>query len=150
MFATVGLSTGGVKRKRTQNGFEVDIPIHPYLAETLSYVPADAFTFLETVKGRARTAAGLGSSMRGWCDKAGLPHCSSHGLRKAICRRIDEIEGDVFKVMAVSGHHDLKEAQKYIDKYNRKAKANSAIGSLPGGGNQERTLANHPSRFVKK
>ncbi len=138
------------KTKKNPDGFEVNIPIHSYLAETLSHVPADAFTFLETANGRARTAAGLGSSMRKWCDKAGLPNCSSHGLRKAICRRIAEIEGDVFKVMAVSGHHDLKEAQKYIDKYNRKAKADSAIESLPSGGNQERNLANHPARFAKK
>lgn len=137
------------KTKKNPDGFEVDIPIHPYLAETLSYVSPDAFTFLETARGVARTAAGLGSSMRGWCDKAGLPNCSSHGLRKAICRRIAEIEGDVTKVMAVSGHHDLKEAQKYIDKFNRKAKADSAIESLPGGGNREQKLANHPGRFAK-
>ncbi|MGD9918455.1 MAG: tyrosine-type recombinase/integrase [Paenirhodobacter sp.] len=138
------------KTKKNPDGFEVNIPIHSYLAATLSHVRPGAFTFLETATGSARTAAGLGSSMRNWCNKAGLPNCSSHGLRKAICRRIAEIEGDVFKVMAVSGHHDLKEAQKYIEKYNRKAKADSAIESLPSGGKREEGLANQPERFAKK
>lgn len=138
------------KTKKNPEGFEVDIPVHPYLAETLAHVREDAFTFLETAYGRARTASGLGASMRKWCDKAGLPLCASHGLRKAICRRIAQIEKDVFQVMAVSGHKSIKEAQKYIDAYNRAAKADSAIASLPSGGNSEQNLTNHPARFVKK
>lgn len=137
------------KTKKNRNGIEVDIPIHPYLAETLSHVRSGAFTFLETAAGRARTAAGLGSSMRKWCDKAGLPLCSSHGLRKAICRRVAEIEGDVFKVMAVSGHTDIKEAQKYCEAFGRQKKADAAIASLPDGANGERNLTNPPDRFVK-
>ncbi|MFV0301709.1 MAG: hypothetical protein ACK5IP_12670 [Paracoccus sp. (in: a-proteobacteria)] len=70
-------------------------------------------------------------------------------LRKAICRRVAEIEGNVFKVMAVSGHHDLKQAQRYIDRYNRKAKADSAIESLSIGGKQKQGLANHPAGSSK-
>lgn len=138
------------KTKKNPDGFEVDLMIHPYLAETLSHVRPDAFTFLEVPGGASRTPAGLGSSMRKWCDKAGLPLCSSHGLRKAICRRIAEIEGDVFKVMAVSGHTDIKEAQKYCEQFGRKAKADSAIASLPSGGKGEQSLTNHPARFVKE
>ena len=129
------------RRKTSKNpdGFEVNIPVHPYLAETLAHVPADAATYLQTEDGGRRSANGLGTSMRKWCDKAGLPHCSSHGLRKAICRRIAEVEGDVFKVMAVSGHTDIKEAQKYCDRFNRKGKADSAIAGLPDGAKYETT-----------
>ncbi len=88
--------------------------------------------------------------MRKWCDKAGLPLCSAHGLRKAICRRIAEIEGDVFKVMAASGHKSLKDAQRYVEQFGRKAKADSAIASLPSGAEGERNLTNHPARFTKE
>lgn len=137
------------KTKKNPNGIEVDIPLHPYLEETLSHVRPDAFTFLETQGRRARTASGLGSSMRKWCDKAGLPLCSSHGLRKAICRRVAEIEGDVFKVMAVSGHTDIKEAQKYCEAFGRRKKADAAIASLPDGANGEQNSTNRPQRFVK-
>lgn len=138
------------KTKKNPEGFEVNIPMHPYLAETLTHIAADAFTFLQTETGKPRTSAGLGSSMRKWCDKAALPNCSSHGLRKAICRRIAEVEGDVFKVMAVSGHTDIKEAQKYCDRFNRMGKADSAIHGLPSGAESEQNLTNHPERFVKK
>lgn len=136
------------KTKKNPSGIEVSIPVHPYLAETLSHVREDAFTFLETAYGSARSADGLGNKMREACDKAELPLCTSHGLRKAICRRIAEIENDVFKVMAVSGHTDLKEAQKYIEQFGRKEKADSAISSLPGGVDREQKLANHPLRFT--
>lgn len=138
------------KTKRNPDGVEIDIPIHPRLAEALAYVPKDAFTFLQTEQGKARTAEGLGSAMRKWCDKAGLPLCSSHGLRKAICRRIAEIEGDVFKVMAVSGHTDMREAQKYCEQFGRKSKADAAIFSLPNGTKIEDSVTNHPARFVNK
>lgn len=138
------------KTKKNPEGFEVNIPVHPYLAETLGHVAASAFTFLQTEDGKSRSANGLGTSMRKWCDKAGLALCTSHGLRKAICRRIAEVEGDVFKVMAVSGHTDIKEAQKYCDRFNRKGKADSAIAGLPSGAESEQNLTNHPARFVKK
>ncbi|GLK62947.1 hypothetical protein GCM10017635_04160 [Paracoccus kondratievae] len=62
------------------------------------------------------------------------PDClffAAHGLRKAICRRIAEAEGDVFKVMAVSRYTDIKEAQKYCDRFNRKGQTNSAITGVP-------------------
>lgn len=138
------------KTKKNPEGFEVNIPVHPYLAETLAHVRPDAFTFLQTEDGSARSSKGLGSSMRKWCDKADLPNCSSHGLRKAICRRIAEVEGDVFKVMAVSGHTDIKEAQKYCERFNRMGKADSAISRLPSGAESEQNLTNHPARFVNK
>ena len=132
------------KTQRNPDGIEVSIPIHPYLAETLSHVRADAFTFLETPNRTTRTPEGLGTAMRKWCDRAGLPKCSSHGRRKAICRRIAEIEGDPFKVMAIYGHKDILEAQKYCDRYNRNRKADSAIASLPTGANQEHPVVNFP------
>ena len=88
--------------------------------------------------------------MRKWCHKAGLPLCSSHGLRKAICRRIAETEGDVFKVMAVSGHTYMREAQKYCEQFGRKSKADPAILSLPDGAKIEDKVTNHPARFVNK
>lgn len=138
------------KTRRNPEGIEVNIPIHPYLAETLAHLPPDAFTFLQTENGLSRSVKGLGSSMRKWCDKAGLSLCSSHGLRKAICRRIAEANGTAFEIMAVSGHISLKEAQKYCEEFGRKGLADSAIASLPSGAHGEQNLTNHPARFVNK
>lgn len=137
------------KTRRSPEGVEINIPIHPYLSETLANLPIDTFTFLQTESGLSRSVKGLGSSMRKWCDKAGLSLCSSHGLRKAICRRIAEAGGTAFQIMSVSGHISLKEAQKYCQEFGRKELADSAIASLPSGANGEQNLTNHPARFVR-
>lgn len=67
----------------TRSGIEVDIPIHSALAACLARVPPEFEFFLQTAHGTAPTPGTLGNYMREWCDEAGLPQCSSHGLRKA-------------------------------------------------------------------
>lgn len=63
------------KTKKNPEGFEVNIPVHPYLAETLAHVAPSAFTFLQTRAGTSRSPDGLGNKMREWCNHAGLPLC---------------------------------------------------------------------------
>lgn len=135
------------KTKKNPSGILVDIPIHPELAEVISACRA-TFTFLETRQSKARTRAGLGSSMRKWCDAAGLPLCSSHGLRKAICRRIAEAGGTPFEIMSVSGQVTLAMAQKYCETFGRRDLADSAFSRLSQT-KVEQNLTNHPLRFVK-
>jgi len=137
------------KTRKNPNGVPVNIPLHPELVRVLAAVPDDAFTFLQTAQGKARTADGLGTAMRKWCDAAGLPMCSSHGLRKAICRRLAEAGATAPEIMAVSGHKTLAEVQRYIEAYGRANAADSAISKLPGGSKGEQNLTNHPARFVK-
>lgn len=134
------------KTRRNPSGIEVNIPIHPYLAETLA-VAGDHFTFLETMQGKARSRKGLGTSMRKWCDKAGLPLCSAHGLRKAICRRIAEAEGTPHEIMSVSGHVTMSEAQRYCETFGRKGLSDSAFAKM-GRTNPDQNLTNFPTRFV--
>ena len=126
-----------------------DNPVHPELARALSTVPKDALTFLQTQQKKARSANGLGNSMRDWCDAAGLPLCSSHGLRKAICRRLAEAGCTPHEILSVSGHITLAEAQRYCEEFGRKNLSDSAIGKLPGRPNGEQVVTNPPKRFVK-
>lgn len=83
------------RRKKTAktNGVMISIPTHPDLADVLAKLPNDR-PFLATADGKGRSPDGLGNSMREWCDKAGLPECSAHSLRKAIARRLAEAWGD--------------------------------------------------------
>ena len=85
--------------------------------------------------------------MRKWCDVAGLPLCSSHGLRKAICRRIAQAGGAPFEIMAVSGHVTLSMAQKYCADFGRRDMADSAFSRLDET-KKVQNLTNHPKRFV--
>jgi len=138
------------KTRKNPNGIEVSIPVHPHLADALATVRHGAFTFLETEYRKARSANGLGNDMRKWCDNAGLPLCASHGLRKAICRRIAEAGGSPFEIMAVSGHITLAMAQHYCESFGRKAMADTAVDRLPSGPNDEQNVTNFNEKFDKK
>lgn len=138
------------RRKKTQknpSGILVSLPIHPALATALAARPVP-FTYLETGQNKARSRNGLGTSMRKWCDAAGPPLCSSHGLRKAICRRIAEAGGTPYEIIAVSGHVTLSMAQKYCETFGRRDMADTAFSRLDGT-KTEQNVTNHPKRFVK-
>jgi integrase len=76
--------------KQDKTGIELALPLHPDLAAVIAATPSRHLTFLTTTIGgpfAARTFAGW---FRRECDKAGLPHCCAHGLRKATARRLAE------------------------------------------------------------
>src|SRR5829696_5994229 len=68
----------------------MDIPVHPDLAAAVEATPSKNLTFLVTEYGKPFSVAGFGNRFREWCDQAGLPHCSAHGLRKATAARLAE------------------------------------------------------------
>lgn len=76
-------------------------------------------TYLVTSFGKAFTANGFGNKMREWCDEAGLPECTSHGLRKLCLIRLAHAGYGAPQIAAISGHKDLREIQLYIEQANR-------------------------------
>ncbi|MEL6388388.1 MAG: tyrosine-type recombinase/integrase [Pseudomonadota bacterium] len=143
----VRLGWGNVKAGRiwfhaqkTQHGggYVVDLPIHPELARALHSLPRDAFTFLQTQQGRSRSSDGLGNLMREWCDKAGLPECSSHGLRKAIARRLAEAGAKAPEIMATGGWKSLRDVETYIAAFERTEAATRAIARLTSVANPDK------------
>jgi integrase len=60
-------------------------------------------TFLVNSYGKPFTANGFGNAMRQWCDQAGLPRCSSHGLRKAGATIAAENGASDLQLMAIFG-----------------------------------------------
>ncbi|MEQ3672416.1 MAG: tyrosine-type recombinase/integrase [Pseudophaeobacter sp.] len=97
----------------------IDIPVHPELRKVLARLPRDKLTFLETRAGRSRTATGLGTAMRKWCDDAGLPKCAAHGLRKACATRLAEAGATEREIMAWTGHMSPTMVQVYAGKARR-------------------------------
>jgi len=106
----------------------------PMLASTraaLESLPAAPIKHLVTTEfGKPFSVGGLGNRMRKWCDAADLPHCSIHGLRKAMSRRLAETGATDAEGMAVTGHKKAATFQKYREKANRKAMANRAVSNL--------------------
>lgn len=138
------------RRQKTKrnNGVLVNIPIHADLLEVLSHLPDDR-PFLATNVGRARAAGSLGNAMRKWCDSAGLPVCSSHGLRKACARRLAEAQATAHEIASVTGHKTLRLVQLYTEAADREGMADSAFDKLISRPNGEQNVVNLPGRFVK-
>jgi len=109
------------RRQKTEgvSAVLIDIPVHPELRSVLDQLPRDKLTFLETTSGRSRTANGLGTSMRKWCDAAGLPECAAHGLRKACATRLAEAGATEREIMAWTGHTSPTMVQVYAGKARR-------------------------------
>ncbi|HEY8248740.1 MAG TPA: tyrosine-type recombinase/integrase [Hyphomicrobium sp.] len=83
--------------------------------------------FLTTDYGRPYTAAGFGIRFREWCDDAGLPHCSAHGLRKAAATSLAEAGASAHQLMAWFGWRSLNEAERYTRAANQKKLAASVV-----------------------
>ena len=107
------------------------LPIAPQLQEAIDAMPPhDHLCFLVSERGRPFSAKSFGNRMRKWCNEAGLPHCTTHGLRKAVARRLAEAGIGNQGIKAVTLHSDDKEVATYTRQADQKAMAKLAIGKL--------------------
>lgn len=139
---------GRIVYRQQKTGRHLEIPIHPKLAEILSATPSGHLTFLATTYGTPYTPKGLGNAMRRWCDQAGLPQCSAHGLRKAQARRLAEAGCSAHEIAAITGHKTLSEVQRYADAADQARLAEAAI-SRTELANQSERLANLGNNLLK-
>jgi integrase len=68
--------------------------------------------------------------MRQWCDEAGLPGCSAHGLRKAGATIAAENGASDRQLMAIYGWETAKQATLYTQKADRRKLAGAAMGLI--------------------
>src|SRR3546814_13085791 len=87
-------------------------------------------TFLVTEYGKPFTANGFGNWMRDRCDEAGLPQCSSQGLRKAMAKRLAEAGCSVNEIMSITGHATEGEVIRYTKEAQKKVLAVPALDAL--------------------
>jgi integrase len=87
---------------RNHHPISLEIPIIPDLQRFLAADGVGDTTFLVNDYGRPFTVAGFGNRFRKWCDAAGLPNCSVHGLRKAAAARLAELGCSEFEIMAIT------------------------------------------------
>lgn len=118
------------QQKKTGKGLRVTIA--PQLMEAINAmepVPG-AKAFLLTAHGKPFSAKGFGNRMRKWCDDAGLPQCTAHGLRKAMLRRMAEQGMANRTIKAVSGHSKDEMVSLYTEGANAVQLADDAIAML--------------------
>ena len=72
----------------------------------------------------------FGNWFRTVCDKAAVPDCSAHGLRKAGARRAAENGATTAELNSIFGWTGPKMASLYTASADRKRLAKSAMGKL--------------------
>lgn len=109
---------------------EVEIPVLAVLRQTIETSPCGDLAFLVSEYGRPYSSNGLGNKFRQWCDEAGLPHCSAHGLRKAGATIAAENGATDDELMAIFGWTTKQQTTLYTKKASRKRLAANAIQKL--------------------
>lgn len=128
------LLNGKLVGRDIKTGKEWELPIAPQLKEAIealeAYEPHEHPCYLVSERGGPYTAASFGNMFREWCDAAGLPECSAHGLRKAIMRRMAELGMGNSGIKSISLHTNDAEVSHYVAAANQSSMAENAIGQL--------------------
>ena len=120
------------QKNRNRKPVHLEIPIRPELQAIIDATPSKGLTFLSTRSGGNYTADSFGNTFRAWCNQAGLPHCSAHGLRKAAAARLAETGATELEIMAITGHRTSKEVVHYTRAASQRTRAETAFGRLSG------------------
>jgi integrase len=121
---------GWLTFKSTKTGATVSLPILPELQAEIDRAPK-GMTFLITAFGKPFTPAGFGVRFREWCNSAGLPNCTAHGLRKAGATIAAENGATDAQLNAIFGWAETShEARRYTRAARQKVLAAEAMRLL--------------------
>jgi integrase len=125
------ITNGSITTAHVKDNNPATVPVLHTTKAALDALPATPIKFLiVSAHGKPFTVNGMGNKMRQWCDEAGLPQCSIHGLRKALSRRIAESRGTDAEGQAVTGHKKGETFAAYRAEANRTALAATAMSNL--------------------
>lgn len=140
------ISEGRISYRRGKTGVGGDFEIMPELAAELAQLSREQFVLLtHGPKRLPYKPETLGNWFRDVCNKAGLPQCTIHGIRKGQATAIAEGGGTEFEVMSFLAHATPKEAATYTKKVQRKSLADSALARTKGA----QKLSNHDKKLGK-
>lgn len=122
---------GRIITAHSKGNNEASVQVMASTRAALEALPAAPIRHLIlTEYGKPFTVNGFGNKFRDWCDAAGLPHCSIHGLRKAMSRLLAEHGATDAEGQAVTGHKKASTFQYYRAGANREAMADRALSNL--------------------
>lgn len=120
----------------------VNVIAAPPLLEAIAAAPTGETTFLVTGHGKPFAPAGFGNWFRDRCNEAGLPHCTIHGLRKALTRRAADLGLSQQQLKALGQWSGDSEVATYAADANQKTMADSAVLAV----NKWASLSNRPEK----
>ena len=121
---------GRLVLKAAKTGKEINLPVAPALQAAIDAMPETGETLIVTQHGKPYSRAGLGNKVREWCDKAGLPQCTSHGIRKALARRAADLKVGQQGLKALGQWSQDREVAVYVESANRKQLSEDALSEV--------------------
>ncbi|MGX7896860.1 site-specific integrase [Tsuneonella sp. HG222] len=129
--APADIRNGRIVVDHAKNGNEASVRMLPATRAAYEALPVKStLALVVTSFGRPFSVPGLGNKMREWCDSAGLPHCTLHGLRKATSRRVAESGGTDAEGMSVTGQKKSETFTHYRAAANRQQLADEALDKV--------------------
>jgi integrase len=125
------------KNRNKKSRRTIECPITPDLRAAIDGTETGDLTYLINDLGKAFTIDGLGNKVRDWCDAAGLPQCSSHGLRKAAAVILAENGATAPELCAIFGWSKLETAEVYIREAQKRKMVGNAFVRLDEYRNRE-------------
>ena len=116
-----------------KTGEEFEAVVTPQLQAAIDAMPEGAIgetALILNDYGKPYTVAGFGNKMREWCDAAGLPQCTAHGLRKALATRAADLGLSQQELKAIGQWRGDEEVRAYTEKANRKRLAERAVSAV--------------------
>jgi integrase len=122
------LKGGRIKLTAGKTRKTVDVLAAPDLLHAIVTMPAVGMTtMLVTEYGRPFTVNGFGGWFRDRCDEAGLPHCTAHGLRKALARRAADLGATQQQLKAVGQWSSDSDVATYTADAEQRTLADAAV-----------------------
>jgi len=114
-------------KNRRRKPVHMSLPVDPELQAIIDATVCGKAAFIVSASGTPYTPESFGNRFRDWCNEAGLPHCSAHGLRKAAAADLAERGASANEIAAVTGHKTLKEVARYTAAASQKTLAKNAM-----------------------
>lgn len=124
---------GRIRIKQSKTSTAVNVPVVEPLREALDAGPLGETLLLENNGGDAFTAKGFYNLVKRACVKAGLPHCSPHGLRKSAAARLKAAGCTDREGMAITGHKSVAMYREYAGEAGDADLADAAMQRTYGG-----------------
>ncbi len=124
---------GGIVIETEKTAVVVAIPMLDALRTSIEAAPKGKRTFISRADGEPYTKESFGNRFRDWCNEAGVPDKSAHGLRKAGATRAAENGATEAELDAIFGWTGGRMAAVYTRAANRKKLAKGGIKHLVQG-----------------
>ncbi|MGU3398825.1 tyrosine-type recombinase/integrase [Brucellaceae bacterium D45D] len=128
-------------KNRNRTPVDIVIPIHPILLAVLNDHKPKGLTYLQTEYGKPFSVKGLGNRISDWFTQAGLPHLTSHSVRKGLATDQAHNEATDNMLEAMFGWKDAKTSKIYTRSAERARLARQAVSRINWDGIGQKLLA---------